>query len=320
MNEVSRRDILRAGLALAAGFGLGGGVARAFARGIEKLFDQQQRVLWLQAQSCSGCSVSTLNTEAPDILDVLTRLSSLMFHPTLSAAQGDVARDAIRDAGAAGGYVLVIEGSIPVGMPAACVVGEQDLATELPAMIRSAAYVVAIGSCATFGGVPAAEGAETGAVSVMEFMQQRGLPTERRLINLPGCPIHPESLVGTLAYVTAKGYPDVVAETLAPQMFFRNSVHDDCPLFHHWQKREFAQSFGEAGCLFKLGCLGPLSHTNCSRRQWNGGVNWCIRAGAPCNACTSPTFARKRNFPFYRVGEKLHPVHYNEHDRSGETH
>jgi len=136
-------------------------------------------------------------------------------------------------------------------------------------------------------------------------------------VNCPGCPMHPECLVGTVSYVVGRGYPKVNSELLTPDMFYRHSVHDECPRFHCWEKNVFAGSFGEEGCLFKLGCLGPLSHTACPRRQWNSGVNWCIRAGAPCIGCTNEHFAKRRDFPFYRKGETYHLVNYSEKDRKG---
>jgi hydrogenase small subunit len=98
-------------------------------------------------------------------------------------------------------------------------------------------------------------------------------------------------------------------------MFYQHSVHDECPRFHYWEKEFFAKQFGDEGCLFKLGCLGPLSHSTCPRRQWNGGINWCIRAAAPCIGCTSELFGKIRDFPFYRKGEQSHPVKYNESQR-----
>jgi len=110
--------------------------------------------------------------------------------------------------------------------------------------------------------------------------------------------------VSSKADVAAKGYPEVSSELLTPTMFYNHSVHDNCPMFHYWEKHEFAKKFGDPGCLFELGCLGPLSHTNCPRRQWNGGTNWCIRASAPCIGCTSDKFALYRDFPFYRKGEQ----------------
>lgn len=318
MAQYSRREFLRIGAALAAGLGLGRAAAPALAQGLQRIFERQRRILWLQGQSCSGCSVSFLNTEDPGPLEVVTQLISLVFHPTVSATQGEQAVETIHKLIGEGQYYLVLEGSIPTGMPEACELGGRPLTDLLPDAIRNAEFVIAAGSCAAFGGIPAGEGNITGAAGVMEYMRANGLQTRQRLVNCPGCPVHPQSLVSTLAYLAGRGYPPVDAELLTPDMMYKHSVHDDCPRFHYWQKNVFAQHFGDDGCLFKLGCLGPLSHTNCPQRQWNGGVNWCIRAGAPCIGCTSQEFARHRTFAFYRKGEQYHAVAYREQDRKGD--
>ena len=318
MAEYSRRDFLMLGAVLAAGCGLARSSVSALANGLQQIFRQQRRILWLQGMACSGCSVSFLNSDDPEPLDILTDMIALVFHPTISAAQGEQALDVIRKATDAGGYYLVVEGAIPVGMPEACLIGDEPLATILPPILRRADAILAAGTCATFGGIPAAEGNSTGAVPVRTFMEQNGIPCDQRLVNCAGCPVHPQSVVATLAYLAGRGYPDVDPVLLTPNMFYKNSVHDDCPRFHYWQKQVFAQRFGEDGCLFKLGCLGPLSHTDCPRRQWNGGVNWCIRAGAPCLACTSEHFARLRRFSFYRKGEPHHPEDFDERQRLGD--
>ena len=317
MSSYSRREFLRMGAFLAAGLGLGHGAAAALAQGLKRIFERQTRVLWLQGMSCSGCSVSFLNAEEPGPLDVLTQVISLVFHPTVSATQGTQALEAIAKLTQEGRYCLIVEGPVPMQMPTACTIGGQPFAALLSTAMAKAEFVIAAGSCAAYGGIPGAEGSVTGAVGLQDFMKSKGIPWEKRLVNCPGCPIHPQTLVSTLAYLAGVGYPQVHPELLTPDMICKHSVHDDCPRFHYWQKDSFAQHFGEEGCLFKLGCLGPLSHTNCPQRQWNGGVNWCIRAGAPCIACTSKDFAKRRAFPFYRKGEQHHAVEYQEQDRKG---
>ena len=317
MLTYSRRDFLRMGGLLAAGLGLERTAARVLAEGLQRICEGQMQVLWLQGMSCTGCSVSLLNSQEPGPLEIVTQMMSLVYHSNLSAAQGRTAMDVIEKLGREGKFYLVLEGAIPTGVPEACAIGGRPLTALLPDLLRKAQVVIAAGSCAACGGIPGAEGGITGAVGLKEFMKSAGIPIEKRLLNLPGCPVHPESLVGTLAYAASRGYPAVDPESLTPDMMYKHSVHDDCPRFHYWQKQVFAEHFGEEGCLFKLGCLGPLSHTNCPRRQWNGGVNWCIRAGAPCIACTSMDFAKKRSFPFYRKGEAYHQVAYAETDRKG---
>jgi hydrogenase small subunit len=302
---------------LAAGMGLGVGESQTIAEGLGKILTRQAKVLWLSGMSCTGCSVSFLNADEPGALKILTEIISLVYHSTVSAAQGEVANEVIQKTIEQGDYYLVVEGAVPLSMPESCVLGGQPFAEVLARAGANAKAVIAAGTCSAFGGIPAAEGNPTTATSVRKFFESRGIPCENRLVNCPGCPMHPQSLLGTVAYVVAHGYPKVNPQLLTPDMFYKTSVHDDCPRFHYWEKREFAAKFGDEGCLFKLGCLGPLSHAVCPQRQWNGGVNWCIRAGAPCVACTSEGFAMRRDFPFYRKGEEVHAVAYQETDREG---
>jgi hydrogenase small subunit len=303
MTRLSRRELLRMGTALASVAGMSPMLDRVFAAGLEEMTSQRATVLWIEAMSCSGCSISLLNSEHPGPLELLTEVISLVYHPAVGSAQGADCAKVLETAARGGNYYLVVEGALPSTMPEACYVGGKPLSETLPPLLRGAKAVISAGTCSAFGGIPAAEGNLTGATTLRLFMEQAGIPHQNRLVNCPGCPVHPETLVGTLAYVIAKGYPDVHPELLTPNMFYQHSVHDNCPMFHYWERREFAQKFGDVGCLFNLGCLGPLSHTNCPRHQWNGGTNWCIRAGAPCVACTNEKFAYYRDFPFYRKGE-----------------
>lgn len=315
MNQFSRREVLKLGAVMAAGLGLDPTYSAVFADGFQKISSGQPKVIWLQGMSCSGCSISFLNSTEPGPADILTSMISLVYHTTVSAAQGTVAMQVIDQVIAGNDFILVLEGSVPAGLPEACTMGGRTLESILIPALRNAKAVVAVGSCSSFGGVPAAEGNPTGSIGLKEFMEKKGIPFQNRLVNCPSCPVHPESVWGTLAYLAAKGYPEVNPRLLTPTMFYAHSVHDECPRFHYWEKEQFAKHFGEEGCLFKLGCLGPLSHTRCPRRQWNGGVNWCIRAAAPCVSCTSEHFARKKDFPFYRKGEEYHLVNYSESQR-----
>jgi hydrogenase small subunit len=303
MTRLTRRQLLRMGTALASMAGVSPMLGQVFAAGLEEIATDQAKVVWIEGMSCSGCSVSLLNTEHPGPLELLTDIISLVYHPTVSAAQGVDCGKVLAAVASSNNYYLVVEGAVPLAMPEACCVGGTPLTEVLPPLLRNAKAVIGAGTCAAFGGIPAAEGNLTGAASLRKFMEQSGIPHQNRLVNCPGCPVHPETLVGTLAYVVAKGYPEVHPELLTPNMFHEHSVHDNCPMFHYWEKHIFAKKFGDAGCLFNLGCLGSLSHTNCPRHQWNGGTNWCIRAGAPCIACTNEKFAYYRDFPFYRKGE-----------------
>lgn len=315
--QFNRRDFLKLGSLLAASAALPNHFAEVFAEGLEKLAVNTP-VLWLQGQSCSGESISLLNSIDPEPADLLTQYITLVLHQNVGAAQGQVFMDAMDACIRQGDYILAFEGSIPMNMPQACVIGGQTLEDILLSAIPKAKMVLALGTCASFGGIPSAEGNPTGSGSVLEFMKKHNLPYENRLINLPSCPTHPKCIVSTLAYVAARGYPEVNKDLLIPLMLFGSSTHDNCPRYHYYERKLFSQHFGDPhGCLFKLGCLGPLTYTECPNRQWNSGVNWCIRASAPCIGCSSPHFGKKKDFPFYRIGEQAHDVQYTENQRKG---
>ncbi|MEJ5260599.1 MAG: hydrogenase small subunit [Anaerohalosphaeraceae bacterium] len=313
----TRRDFLKLGSFLAASVSIPGKWAEIFAAGLEKMTSHTP-VVWIQTQSCTGDSVSLLNSTDPEPADLLTRYITLVVHQTLGAAQGQTFMKALDDAAFLNGYLLVIEGSIPLGMPQACLIGGRPAEEILVKLIPKAKAVVAVGTCSAFGGIPAAEGNPTGSGSVQDLMNKHHLSWKRKLVNCPSCPPHPKPIIGTLAYLAAKGYPEVDEVLLTPRFFYGTSTHDQCPRYHDYERKIFSRHFGDPhGCLFKLGCLGPLTRTECPHRQWNGGVNWCIRASAPCIGCSSPHFAKKKNFPFYRLGEKHHSVEYTEKDRKG---
>ena len=195
MSQFSRREFLKMGAGMAALMGLGPLAAPELARALEKMSAAQAPVLWLQGQSCSGCSVSFLNSAHPNPADVLTRYISLLFHTTISAATGHGAMEVINKSIERGGYLLVVEGSIPKNMEKACVVGHEPISKQVIRAAKAAKAVVAVGSCAAFGGIPAAQNNSTGAVDVPTFLSDSSVKTP--VIRLPGCPAHPDWLVGT---------------------------------------------------------------------------------------------------------------------------
>jgi hydrogenase small subunit len=296
----NRRELLKLGAALAASAGLPVGYGAVLGRGLERLAGGAPRLVWLQGLACSGCSVSLLNAE-DDIVRAITERLHLVFHPTLSAAQGRAALDLIENASSsAEPLILVVEGAVPRGMPSACTIGGLTLAEILPPLLRHARFIVAAGTCASFGGIPSAEGNPTGAESLREFAESAGIATQGRLVHCPGCPAQPGHLLGILAHLAGKGYPQVKSGTLVPAMFFSSTLHDECPMLSQYTAGMFATQFGERdACLYQLGCRGLDVTNDCARRRWNGGVNWCIDAGAPCIGCSQPSFAKSRSLRFY---------------------
>ena len=253
-------------------------------------------VIWLHFQDCTGCTETLLRTSAPDVAHLILDVISLDYHETLMAASGAQAEAALRSAIAdnAGKYVLVVEGAIPTrddgvymqmgGRPAVQVVRE---------VAAQAAAVIAIGSCASWGGVPSADPNPTGAVGVDSVVE--GKP----IINLPGCPPNPYNLLAVvLEYVTMGRLPQL-DEFSRPKFAYDRVIHENCPRRAHFDAGRFAAAFGDEGhrkgwCLYKLGCKGPVTHAACATRHFNElpGV-WPIGIGAPCLGCTEKSVVWK---------------------------
>lgn len=250
-------------------------------------------VIWIQGASCTGCSISLLNSVHPDIKEVLLDIISLKFHPNVMAAAGDLAIEAMDKTIAEypKKYYLVVEGAVPTKDGGFyCTVGETKdgkpvMFTDLVKRLgENAAAVLAVGTCSSFGGIPAGDPNPTGCVPVSKVV--KGTP----IINIAGCPPHPDWIVGTIAHVLLyKDIPELDKHG-RPKMFFGGTVHDNCPRRQYFDNSIFAKTFGEPGCLLEIGCKGPMAHCDASTRLWNNGVNWCVNCGAPCLACTEPAF------------------------------
>jgi len=261
-------------------------------------------LVWLQGSACSGCVVSLLNSFAPSASSVVLRELvpgkhvSVRFLATAMAGQGQQVIDVLTDEAVAdkGGYLLVMEGSIPLGGEMFCTLGEADgrevpLSERASELARGALAVVAVGTCAAFGGIPAGRPNPAGAVSVGELLEREGIDVP--LINIPGCPPHPDWMVGSLMAVAMYGLEAVAAgldELSRPKMYYGKCIHETCPRRADFDAGRFARNFGEPGCLYELGCKGPVTYADCPTRMWNSGTNWCVGAGSPCHGCVEPGF------------------------------
>ena len=246
-------------------------------------------VIWLHFQDCTGCTETLLRTSAPDVVHLILDVISLDYHETLMAASGAQAEAALRSAISdnAAKFVLVVEGAIPTKDDGIYMqMGGRPALQVLREVAEQSAAVIAIGSCASWGGVPSADPNPTGAVGVDSVVS--GKP----IINLPGCPPNPYNLLAVvLEYVTMGKLPEM-DELHRPKFAYDRVIHENCPRRGHFDAGRFALAFGDEGhrqgwCLYKLGCKGPVTHAACSTRHFNEipGV-WPIGIGAPCVGCT----------------------------------
>ncbi|MBD3165099.1 hydrogenase small subunit [bacterium] len=301
-NGFSRREFLNMvgkGAVGAAGLHVLGipGFQKAFAEALAHV-----PVVWMQAGSCSGCSVSLLNAVSPTIQDVLLdevvpgQHLSLAFHPTVMAGQGHGAMSVVEKYKKNGGpFVLVLEGSISTKDDGIyCEVGEKDghgitMYQHLLDLAPKAMAVINIGSCSSYGGIPMADPNPTGVKPVGTILQEHSIKTP--VVNVPGCPPHPDWFIGTVATVLLGGLDALAVDQYGrPKAFYSGKIHDNCQYRGQYDQGILARDFGEEGCLYALGCRGPSSSADCPHRKWNNAVSWCIGSGSPCIGCVEPGF------------------------------
>jgi hydrogenase small subunit len=246
-------------------------------------------VLWLQGSGCTGCSISFLDlisSEAPhDVGEVLIDVINLTYHPNVMAAAGQQAVNLAKKAYKEGGYVLMVEGGVPTAFDGnACWAWtdqNKDVTFEeaVKHYAANAAAIVCIGQCSSFGGLWAAPPNPTQVKSVKEI-------TGKTTINVAGCPPHPNSMVWVIARLIA-GQNIPLDAYGRPQPLYSKIIHYDCPLRY----KPETHYFGEPDkCLEELGCRGKGTRGTCATVYFNGGVNFCMGAGAPCIGCNKPTF------------------------------
>ena len=297
----------------------------------------ETKIVWVHGGECTGCSESVLNGGEPDLFEALKRLNlRLSYHELLLAQQGIYVdgqpantselnsellfEEVIKEEG----YILVAEGSIangPQGTGKYCLLGGKPYKEIFRRAVENAAFIVAVGQCATNGGVNSADS------EIKELMDFRGVAftmgdrkkgilqeygIEKPVININGCPPHPDWILLTLAAVVLEkikipdDLPDVLDEWLRPKVFFPpdHVIHDNCPRRGYYDKGEFDTVVSGEKCLWKLGCKAPYTHADCAVRRWNGSHSFCPQSGSPCISCVSPGFPDSSR-PFFQEIEDV---------------
>lgn len=270
---------------------------------IEEAFSKSNlkpTLIWLQFMDCTGCTEALLRNDNPSIKKILLDIVNLEYHETLMAAAGKQAEEVFYQAieKYKGKYICVIEGAIPVKNKGIyCKIGGKPAVEILKKVARHAKLIIAIGTCACFGGIPAAVPNPTGAVGVKDVIGKN------KLINIPGCPPNPYNFLATIAYLLAFNKFPLLDEFKRPKFAYGGLVHDYCERLDYYEEEKFAETFGDKGhrkgyCLFKLGCKGTITHANCAGIKFCGVQSWPVGAGHPCIGCTEPHFWDKMS-PFY---------------------
>ena len=290
--NLKRRAFLKACGVAAAAAGLDTELAAKVANAVSA--PDRPPVVWLHFQECTGCTETLLRTSKPAVQELILELISLDYHETLAAAAGHQLEANLHKVleEQAGRFILVVEGAIPTKDGGIyCKVGGRTAAQSLEETASKAAAVIAIGSCASFGGVAAAPPNPTGAVGVPALINNKAV------ITLPGCPPNPYNLLSTVLHYLTFGKLPALDGKGRPLFAYGRTIHEHCPRRPHFDAGRFAKAFGDDGhragwCLYELGCKGPKTYASCSTNHFcEVGGAWPIGIGHPCVGCTEEEIA-----------------------------
>ncbi len=247
-------------------------------------------LIWLELTGCSGNIISLLDGANPDFKSLATQMVNFIYDNSLMVSEGEVAMETLFSI-IDDDYILAVEGAVSTKDNGLYNVigrwrGQPVTAYEaIKKFGEKASHVIAVGTCASDGGISAARPNPAQCVGIQNLL-------DRKVIKLPGCPCHPDWFMGTLAYITLFGEPEL-DNRQRPVMFYSTLIHDICPRRKYFDKGIFASKLGEKTCMFKLGCRGPVTRVDCPVRKWNQGVNWPIGDDSPCIGCAMFGFPDK---------------------------
>jgi hydrogenase small subunit len=284
---VDRRDFVKVCMMAAAAVGLPASAGLKMAEAAEA--GLKPSVIWLHFQECTGCTESLLRTSHPGIAELILDLISLDYCETLNAAAGYQVEEVLHKTMEenAGKYICVVEGAIPIKDGGIyCQIAGRTAMDILQEVGSQAGAVIAIGSCASWGGIPSAAPNPTGAVGAQEILE--GIP----VVTIPGCPANPYNFLGTALQYATFGTLPALDDKNRPLFAYGRVIHDQCPRRAHFDAGRFVREYGDEGaklgyCLYAMGCKGPVTHANCSVADFGEIPGaWPIGVGHPCFGCT----------------------------------
>lgn len=297
--------------------------------GLPKKYNEVH-AFWLAGMSCDGCSIGISGATKPSVEDLLTGTlpglpKVILHHPVLAVEAGHDFTEWYYKAWRGeldAPYVIVLEGSVPdeslnsgnggywSGLGAETPDGDVwksqpvPVATWLSRLAPGAAAAIAVGTCATWGGIPAAVGNPTGSMGMMDFLGKEyrsvlGLP----VINIPGCSPLGDNMSETIAvvlmFLQGIGPLPEFDELGRPAWLFRETVHRGCTRAGYYEEGIFAKQYGDRECLVEVGCWGPIVQCNMVSRGAINNTGGCMQTGGICIGCTMPGFPDKFA-PFYK--------------------
>lgn len=249
LGTLTRRDVFKFCAGVAATMGLSSAAGISMARAA--VAPSRPPVIWLHGQECTGCTESLLRAYHPTLETLLLDVISLDYHDTLCAGAGKQALDYKHQMMEKhkGSYILVTEGGTPTKDNGIyCQVGGKTQMELVREAAEGAAAIIAIGSCASWGGIQSADPNPTGAKGTHEIIP------DKTVINVPGCPPNPYNFLSTVLYLLTFKQPPELDEKNRPKFAYGRLVHENCERRPHFDAGRFALEFGDAGTSKASAC------------------------------------------------------------------
>jgi len=243
-------------------------------------------VVWFQAITCNGNTHSLLSANSSR-LELFLNSFDLVYHPSLTI---DKNLDDILNSNDEIDFLLV-EGAISSNERFFSI-SNDSTTNHLNTLASKSKFIVAIGSCASYGGVHAKFEQNDNVVGLKESIEENNIKNlKHEIVNLTGCPVHPEWIMQTLFTLNSFGKMNLDEES-RPKELYSNLAHHGCTRNEYFEWKVEGAWGEKEGCLFyDQGCRGPMTHSSCNKILWNE-VSSKTRAGMPCIGCTETDFPR----------------------------
>lgn len=287
---VSRRDFLKFCSVMTAAMALPASFAPRVARALDEV--KRPTLVWLEMQSCTGDTEALLRSANPTVAEIVLDILSVDYHETIMAAAGHQAEAALDKTIAEfkGKYICVVEGSISMKDNGVYgTTGGKSHLERARQVCGGALATIAVGTCASYGGIAAAVPNPTGAVGVREAVPGA------TVVNLPGCPVNADNLTATIVHYLVFGKIPALDSHGRPLFAYGKRIHDNCERRPHFDAGQYVEHWGDDGhrkgfCLYKMGCKGPATFHNCPTQRYNEKTSWPVASGHGCAGCSEPAF------------------------------
>jgi hydrogenase small subunit len=296
---VSRRDFMKFCTTVSAALALPASFTPKIAQALDKV--QRPTLVWMEFQSCTGDTEALLRAANPTVAEIVLDILSIDYAETIMAAAGHLAEANLDKVlkEQKGKYIAVVEGAIPMKDDGIyCCIGGRTALSRAREVCGNAFATIAVGTCASYGGIPAAAPNPTGAVGVKDAVPGAAV------VNLPGCPLNADNLTATIVHFLLFNKLPATDSFGRPTFAYGKRIHDNCERRPHFDAGQYVEAWGDEGhrhghCLYKMGCKGPATYHNCPTQRYNEKTGWPVGSGHGCAGCSEPQFWDSMT-PFYK--------------------